>query len=469
MDKPEIAEVHADDFNKLYPHLSISEDKKANLDEGSVDAQYKTDGDFYLQSYRNCRARMEDPGRLDIRVTEFIKAWESWKTTNGLVDFTDMIDFTIQAGTPPPGDQIVGIYDEVQDFNRLELTLVRKWAEHQEFVILGGDDDQCLYSFTGASPDAFLDPPVPDIQKRVLSQSWRVPRAVQRVASRWIEQVARREPKEYKPRDVEGEVREIHGCTFKRPERVIDDAERYVAAGKSVMFLTTCGYMLNDIKRVLKDRGLPFHNPYRRTRGDWNPLGSGGKNRTTTADRLVAYLRTGQCQVGGQDYWDFETLHKWLPLVGGRKLLQKGAREFVENMVEFQTAYEPAEILEAYYKIFVGESLSHALQRDLAWLQANLLASREASVGYPLKVIEKQGLAALAAKPRIIISTIHGVKGGEADVVYLFPDVSLPGYQGWQKGGEDRDAIVRAFYVGMTRARETLITCQPWSNMHVRL
>jgi ATP-dependent exoDNAse (exonuclease V) beta subunit len=35
------------------------------------------------------------------------------------------------------------------------------------------------------------------------------------------------------------------------------------------------------------------------------------------------------------------------------------------------------------------------------------------------------------------------------------------------KGGDGREEVRRTFYVGMTRAREDLIICQPSSNMSV--
>ena len=57
------------------------------------------------------------------------------------------------------------------------------------------------------------------------------------------------------------------------------------------------------------------------------------------------------------------------------------------------------------------------------------------------------------------MGTIHSVKGGEADVVYLFPDLSVSGMDEWDGTVEQRAPIYRLFYVGMTRARETLVLC----------
>jgi superfamily I DNA/RNA helicase len=63
----------------------------------------------------------------------------------------------------------------------------------------------------------------------------------------------------------------------------------------------------------------------------------------------------------------------------------------------------------------------------------------------------------------VIVGTIHSVKGGQADVVYLFPDLSPAGDGQYRRGGSQRDSVIRQFYVGATRARETLCLCSPES------
>jgi len=59
-------------------------------------------------------------------------------------------------------------------------------------------------------------------------------------------------------------------------------------------------------------------------------------------------------------------------------------------------------------------------------------------------------------RPRVTIGTIHSVKGGEADHVYVFPDMSPAGMD-----NSSTDSIVRMFYVAMTRAKKTLHLCRP--------
>ena len=69
---------------------------------------------------------------------------------------------------------------------------------------------------------------------------------------------------------------------------------------------------------------------------------------------------------------------------------------------------------------------------------------------------KRHGREGLTEEPRIILGTIHSVKGGEADVVVLWPDLSAAGALEYGRAGNSRDSVIRQFYVGMTRAREVL-------------
>ena len=56
---------------------------------------------------------------------------------------------------------------------------------------------------------------------------------------------------------------------------------------------------------------------------------------------------------------------------------------------------------------------------------------------------------------RITIDTIHSVKGGEADHVCLFEKANWPAHFG-HKVGIARSSEARVWYVGVTRAKQSL-------------
>jgi superfamily I DNA/RNA helicase len=103
------------------------------------------------------------------------------------------------------------------------------------------------------------------------------------------------------------------------------------------------------------------------------------------------------------------------------------------------------------------------------WWNRRIAPTFRKRIEFPVKVAQAGGMALLVDAPRVIVGTIHSVKGGEADVVFLFPDLSRAADTTYGRPGSARDSVIRLFYVGMTRARETLYICQKESSMAVAL
>lgn len=740
----EIAELHAAEFNQEFPHYAISGEQGNSTEDNLAEASFKTEGDRLLNAYNLQRARMMDIEALNSEVKGFVKTWESWKLKHDYIDFTDMIWITIQLKYDPPNGAEIGFFDECQDFNKMQMQLVRSWGQKMKFFILGLDDDQCqpagtmvltpdgeapieslkngdivrtyegygnrtyksspiavsqryytgwmyhihangkksrgtdnhkwlmkwdytntlkkhcvylmsktisgkemfrvgwckifrtdrnfhlgtrsrlegaektwilkvfdskeeatlwesyiaakfripqmvfkasvdskglytqvqldkfwqdmmlneqidpsvfaffqkrydcpiwtdikfkkfgsqinvfescnlipgmmlapvfishgnvewkplmietewcdnaivyslnipkyhtyisdgiithncIFSFTGADPMATLEEDLPEDHKRILTQSYRVPRAVQEYAERWIKNVSFRQEKVYNARDEEGEVRRL-SYNYKQALYLLDEIQTYIDKGKNVMFLATCGYMLDPLKRALRESGIPFHNPYRPTRGDWNPLGSfGGKHRRGTKiasrERLLAYLSSEE----GSNLWNLRNLSLWMDMVKSKGIFKPKAKERVDAILETLLERPDMPINDFYDQIFLKDAIEPAMARDPEWLKHQLLASKISVMEYPFTVLKKKGKDALEKRPQVLLGTIHSVKGGEADVVVLFPDVSLAGYREWTQGGLGRDAVIRTFYVGMTRCRESLLIAEPSSQLSIRI
>jgi DNA helicase IV len=62
--------------------------------------------------------------------------------------------------------------------------------------------------------------------------------------------------------------------------------------------------------------------------------------------------------------------------------------------------------------------------------------------------------------PRIKISTIHSMKGGECDNVIVIPDLSPAAYKEYRKTPETEH---RVFYVAVTRAKKALHLLEPFT------
>ena len=125
------------------------------------------------------------------------------------------------------------------------------------------------------------------------------------------------------------------------------------------------------------------------------------------------------------------------------------------------------EMLEEYFDPKSDPVMAYNIEAgDPGWFQNHMKAG--ANVDYAVKVLSKFGPEAINKTPQIQIGTVHSVKGGEADVVYLFPDVSRLGYQSIQTP-RGKASTIRQFYVGMTRAKETLILAGASSQTAIQL
>jgi DNA helicase-2/ATP-dependent DNA helicase PcrA len=480
LDRPPVADEVIDDWNTHHPALALSaSNRKINAADDGVPVEAgvggSSEGDALAAQLDSLRARLVPVSDWPADVADFGAKWEDWKRANGLIDFTDMIEMALHDVERAPGSPDVGFFDEVQDFTPLELALIRKWGAHMERVVLAGDDDQCIYSFKGASPDAFLNPPIPDHDKIVLSQSWRIPASVHRAAEHWIRQVGHREDKRYDPRAEEGLVRHIPE-NYEQPHMIVDQIERSLETTTTapdgserpatVMVLASCAYMLDPVKHELRRRGLPFHNPYRRSRGDWNPMRPAARGSVSSRERLLAYLMLDEREdVGLGDLsrpWTGVDVRRWAHVVKKRGIFVRGAEAVLEALPDRELTFDEVAAL------FVDEiELEQAVTPDLDWFRRSLLSASRAPMAFPIEVAKKRGARALLAEPRVVIGTIHSVKGGQADVVFLIPDLSSRGINEWRQRGAPADAVRRQFYVGMTRARRELAVCNPASKFFV--
>jgi superfamily I DNA/RNA helicase len=333
--------------------------------------------------------------------------------------------------------------------------------KYHTYIADGIATHNCIYGWTGATPDAMLDPDIPEDHKIILKQSYRVPRAVHCLADRLIRQVTRRQEKIYLPRPADGKVERLSRDSYKSPEFfIVPSALEHLERGKTVMFLVACSYMLHPVVAVLRKQGIPFHNPYRKANGFWNPLRFG--KRSSSVNRLLALLSAqGSCEQSRRP-WTYGEVSLWAECLRSKGILLEGAKKKLQGydadkLVALEALGELFELAAIEPLLAAYEGDCHAL---IGWWQERLTADVRRRVQYPAEIVRRRGPQALLKAPQVVVGTIHSVKGGQADVVYLFPDLSQAGDAQYQRFGPPRDSVIRLFYVGATRARETLYVCQ---------
>lgn len=414
----------------------------------------QTEAEDMLGQLAVLRQRMQPEELWPMRVRRFAAKWREFKETTGMIDFTDLIERAYDEIDVHPAKPAAFFLDEAQDMSRLEMRLARKWGEECSVFVIVGDPYQNLYQWRGSDPEAFTAGEVSGTI--VLDQSWRVPRLPQEYAVRFVKNIRSEDPfPEYKPKPEEGELR-FRPHTWNYPEPLIADM---LKDDGEVMILASCSYMLTPLVAALRERGIPFHNPYRNEHGGWNPL--------RYADRVRAFMRP---TLDGH-LWTMRDLKLFTEPLKAKETMKYGAKSMIELYCEpdrfgddshADEPIKPAK-LSSYFE---DSSLEKMIEQDLDWLVSSTRASRASVVEYAARVA-KEDPRKLNETPRIIIGTIHSVKGGEADSVFVFPDLSRRGYNAWNRAGADRDAIYRQFYVALTRTKDKLTILDPNGSEYV--
>ena len=431
------AESMIDKFIKAYPKHANAMTLPASLLRGASESSGTDEillsggGLSLYEKAQILRQQMVPLKNWQPQVANWYSVWASWCKIEGVLDFTGWLEEAMRQDALPV--QQVLFVDEAQDHTPLQIAVIRSWNVRHRILV--GDDDQGIYEWSGAVPMTFLYPALPETREKVLSQSYRVPRKIHALATSWINQVKYRKPKKYAPKEDEGEVirSQVQLSDIKYdPEALIEDM---ILDERTHMILTSCGFQLTDIITSLKKLGIPFHNPYRRSNKAWNPL-----------DNPLRVLRAFAV---GEREWTGIDVAAWAAVLKARKVFKhSGQKRLIEACEEIGVESVSAELLQ---KCILPGKLTDVMNQDLS-----IFADRKIGVAgdwnYALKIINKYGID---VEPKVIVGTIHSVKGGEADDVLIFPDLSAAGNREYL--GNARDGIIRLFYVGMTRAKNRLI------------
>ena len=196
--------------------------------------------------------------------------------------------------------------------------------------------------------------------------------------------------------------------------------------------------MLGPTIKRLRAAGIPFHNPGRRSNGAWNPLGEVKAGKWRTQDRLRVFLEGSWTGVGACS---------WLELLPAA--WYTGTKKATLAGLEGQARVYQQELVPLLHDAAVA-----ALRgRDVGWLAEHTDKAHHNAASF-LAAIYRRYKA--FPEPRVTIGTIHSYKGNQASTVLLYPDVSRAAMEGAETRA-GRDALVRQWYVGCSRAYDTNI------------
>lgn len=405
------------DYINLCGQLGLSITNKGMSEDGTISGQSKGDRLFFMENM--ARATMMDlKSYWEANYMEDIAWYElervsntivEYKKSTGKKDFTDIIyDFLASPLCPPIKALIV---DEAQDLTPLQWKMVDKLAEGVEAIWIAGDDDQAIFKWAGADVNAFVSL---SGQCSVLPQSYRVPLAVQNIAEKIISRVTNRVPKKWKPTNNQGFVNyatELHHINMSEGS--------WLLLGRNL-------FVLEWYQEHCIHEGYVFESHI---------------NSPTTGNTLKAIiawenLRKGQKVSASQAKFVYD-------LMKVKEKVKYGFKSKLDKIQE-NTLFT-LDMLRKDFGLLTEDIWHKALDRIPEHEREYIISA--------LRRGEK-----LLKEPRIKINTIHGVKGGEADNVVIFPDMAMRTWQEFQDNPEDEH---RVWYVAATRAKNSLWIMTP--------
>lgn len=456
---------------------------------GSDDAD---EGNMLFQIYgwlqSNCKplSEWEDcpagwPGQDD---PEFLmEEWESYKESEGLIGFGDMIVRVVENGLAQVKDNgwaegDVNIYnateklneareymfrspksirgrgsfidtkilyvDEVQDLTPLQW----RWYLLQklvcEKVYLGGDDDQSIYGWAGADPEFMLGE---EGDFEVLDRTYRVPKQVWEASDKVIQQVENRQEKDVTPDGDNGVYKELRNPLMSTVKEEIMEAE-------DVFVLFRARYMIDEFRNKLHNLGIPYRN--NSTFDTW----SGDVVKIRDA---LAKIKNGEETITHEE---FNALKDNVPskVVVQNKLDSEGINAAYEkwNGVKVEKVKEAFDLTKSKKRVtpkFTWQNYLKVAVND-----------KYNKGGGELNYFEKEAIGGNLGSKRtdmspekVTLGTIHSSKGKERDTVILATDTTQTISDNMvqelrhQPNKHVTDAERRVYYVGMTRASRKLV------------
>jgi DNA helicase-2/ATP-dependent DNA helicase PcrA len=351
----------------------------------------------------NYRQHTQDITESELK--RFSNELSRYKKEYNLIDFTDMITEFIKSDKSPRFDVV--FIDEAQDLSLSQWDMARSIWDKTKDTYIAGDDDQAIFRWAGADVDSFIAQTGKIIQ---LTQSYRIPQVVHDIASRIVTRIQNRLPKEWRPKTQRGLL------------SYYDDFEQVSMKKGNWLVLARTRFMLNELEDKLYSQGLYYENKF----------------KTNNEQELYLAIIDWE-DLRNNKVINYEQIKRIASFMSPRNY-QKEELQYLDKDASYH-------MNELYQK--------KGLNTQKVWYEA-LDAAPEHKIRY-IRRMRENG-EQLNKKPRITLSTIHGVKGGEQDNVILLTDLSKNTQRNYEQNPDDEN---RLFYVGATRTKNHLHIIRP--------
>lgn len=351
-----------------------------------------------------------------------VKRYEAFKKQEGLIDFTDMLEFAAREMDPLDHVRYV-VVDEAQDLSGAHHQIIDRLFLNAEQIWHIGDDDQSIFSFSGASPDLFVE--------RYRRADWRLHL---RTTHRFGEEIVRYSARIIKrvPNRIEKEIIGVAGR-----HGTIRLTGRFEPAKGSALILHRHVQGCQEVANRFVEQGLPFRNE----RGK-DPLGA--KERIRAWEALDALAKGHRASTGGVKRLIEDYMPSTYVDANSRKipLIPRGSKKKAADIPGLMPEMSMADLLSMGILTEQGAETIHKRHYRIF--------KHADDFEYYHHVVEKGHDLHGVRVP--VITTIHGSKGRQAKNVVVFNEMSR---RCWQ----DADTEHRLAYVAATRTEGDLTIC----------
>ena len=333
-----------------------------------------------------------------------------FKKEKNLKDFTDLLEEFIQQEISPKFEVL--FIDEAQDLSLLQWDMVRCMWKNTEKTYIAGDDDQAIFKWAGADVDHFITLKEEVDTITTLEQSYRIPGGpIHELSQRIINKVQNRFNKPYKPRQEVGLLK-----------RYSDVTQVDMSKGDWLV-LSSANHFLDDVKELCELRGWYYQY----------------KAKNSISLKLLLALNN----------WE-----NWRKGCYLNNIEIKNIYEYLGTSVA--EGFRTGKLLHSEEKYTLQECLEKfGLLTDKVWYES--FEGLDTFTENYIRNMRANG-EQINKNPRIVMSTIHGAKGGEAEKVLLLQDLTNAALETF---AHDPDELHRLFYTGATRAKKELHIVDP--------
>ena len=496
---------------RLGPNAVIGEGEKVRLMEEAIREtapNAEADRDLVLSvlsavsAVKNHRL---DPDRYDAGFREIpfgrvARRYQEFLKKRNALDFDDMLTMTADLFREKPEAlerwrqrYRYFLVDEFQDVNPVQYEIIRALAAPENNLFIVGDDDQSIYGFRGARPEAMLNFPkvYPKAKRILLGVNYRSGSEIVKKSLRLISHNEDRFTKKLTAAKPGGtaEIREFLTEALEYEEiasRIVSLVREGVRPSEmAILFRTNSG--MSGMLRKLMEKSVPFvtrdrvpnvfsHFICRPLFACMNFL-AGNRTRRNFFQFMNCPWRYFKREDFPEETVDLIALSESFRKDGERGFMAEKAKTF-DGQLRFMAGLKAPFAMIHYFRNYLGfdRYLSETAKKrnvpeaellrvmDEVQASARGFDSVEKWYGhvakYSRELKERAEQERSEKQDAVTVSTMHSAKGLEYRFVWI-ADVNervIPHEK--SKKPEEIEEERRLLYVGMTRASETLILCE---------